>query len=76
MKRRIVAIIQARLSSSRLPGKVMLDLAGKPAIQRVYEQLAFSKLIDDIVIAHQLTLLMILLCNGRLGITLNAKEDH
>lgn len=29
--------IQARMSSERLPGKVMMDLHGKPMIQRVYE---------------------------------------
>lgn len=31
-------IIPARYSSTRLPGKPLLDLAGKPMIQRVYEQ--------------------------------------
>ena len=34
---RVVAIIQARMGSSRLPGKSMMDLAGKPLIQRVLE---------------------------------------
>jgi spore coat polysaccharide biosynthesis protein SpsF len=31
----VVAVIQARMSSSRLPGKVMLPLAGKPALWHV-----------------------------------------
>lgn len=31
-------IIPARLHSTRLPGKVLLDIAGKPMLQRVYEQ--------------------------------------
>jgi spore coat polysaccharide biosynthesis protein SpsF len=35
---RAVAGIQARLGSTRLPGKVLADLAGRPLIQRVYER--------------------------------------
>jgi 3-deoxy-manno-octulosonate cytidylyltransferase (CMP-KDO synthetase) len=35
-------IIPARLGSQRLPGKVLLDIAGKPMIQRVYEQASLS----------------------------------
>ena len=35
-------IIPARLGSQRLPGKVLLDIAGKPMIQRVYEQACLS----------------------------------
>lgn len=31
-------VIPARYASSRLPGKMLLDIAGKPMIQRVYEQ--------------------------------------
>lgn len=34
---RVVAIIPARLASSRLPGKVLLDRTGKPLIRHVYE---------------------------------------
>jgi 3-deoxy-manno-octulosonate cytidylyltransferase (CMP-KDO synthetase) len=34
---KVVIVIPARLNSSRLPGKVLLDLGGKPVIQRVYE---------------------------------------
>jgi len=47
----IKAIIPARMTSSRLPGKVMLDICGKPALQRMIERVRASKLIDGIVIA-------------------------
>ena len=36
-------IIPARYASSRLPGKPLLDIAGKPMIQRVYEQACLSE---------------------------------
>jgi spore coat polysaccharide biosynthesis protein SpsF len=48
---RTVAIIQARMSSSRLPGKVLLDLAGEPMLVRVVERVRRAKTIDDVVIA-------------------------
>ncbi len=43
-------IIPARYQSSRLPGKPLLDIAGKPMIQRVYEAAKQSKA-DEIIIA-------------------------
>ena len=46
-----VAIIQARLSASRLPGKVLLDIAGEPMLTRVFERTKRSQLIDEVVVA-------------------------
>jgi spore coat polysaccharide biosynthesis protein SpsF len=46
-----VAIIQARMDSSRLPGKVLLPLAGKSALQRMIERVRQAKQVDDIVVA-------------------------
>jgi len=46
-----VVVIPARLSSSRLSKKVLLDLKGKSVIQRVYEQVNKAKKIKDIYIA-------------------------
>ena len=46
-----VAIIQGRMSSSRLPGKVLLDLGGKPMLQRVLERVRLAKGIDGIIVA-------------------------
>lgn len=43
-------IIPARFASSRLPGKPLLEIAGKPMIQRVYEQACLSQA-DRVIIA-------------------------
>ena len=47
----ILAILQARMSSTRLPGKVMLPLAGAPMIQRQIERIAASTRIAELVVA-------------------------
>lgn len=49
--RPVVAIIQARMSSTRLPGKVLKSVAGRPILWHVINRLGASRLIDDIVIA-------------------------
>ena len=51
MEKTIVAIIQAHMSSSRLPGKIMMDICGEPALYRMIERVRRSRLINDIVIA-------------------------
>ncbi|MDH4069653.1 MAG: 3-deoxy-manno-octulosonate cytidylyltransferase [Ignavibacteria bacterium] len=48
---RIVAIIPARYGSSRLPGKPLADLIGKPMIQHVYERTARAGTIDWCLVA-------------------------
>jgi spore coat polysaccharide biosynthesis protein SpsF len=47
----ILAILQARSTSSRLPGKVLLPLAGAPMILRQIERVARSRRIDRLVVA-------------------------
>lgn len=47
----IVAIIQARMSSSRLPGKVLLPVHGKPMLQYLVERLRHCKELNQIVLA-------------------------
>jgi len=49
--RKVVLIIQARMSSTRLPGKSIMPLADKPLVYRMVERLKKSKKIDEIVIA-------------------------
>ncbi len=43
--------MQARLSSTRLPGKVMKRICDKPVIQHIWERLKLSQTIDQIVVA-------------------------
>mgnify|MGYP001128871942 CR=1 FL=1 len=47
----IVAVIPARYQSSRFPGKPLAMIAGKPMIQRVYEQVKQAVGIDEVVVA-------------------------
>lgn len=48
---KIVAIVQARMASTRLPGKVMKLLGGRPIIEIILSRLAKSRFIDEIVVA-------------------------
>ncbi|MBN33515.1 MAG: spore coat biosynthesis protein F [Rhodospirillaceae bacterium] len=48
---RTVASIEARMGSSRLTGKVLMDIGGKPALTRLLERLRSVALLDDIVLA-------------------------
>jgi spore coat polysaccharide biosynthesis protein SpsF len=47
----ILAILQARMTSSRLPGKVLLPLAGTPMILRQVERVRRARRIDRLVVA-------------------------
>jgi spore coat polysaccharide biosynthesis protein SpsF len=48
---KILGILQARLSSSRLPGKVMRPLAGAPMIERQVERLRRAQALEGLVLA-------------------------
>jgi len=48
---RIVAIIPARMASTRLPGKPLIDICGKPMIQRVYERAKSAARVSDVFVA-------------------------
>ncbi|WP_299053555.1 3-deoxy-manno-octulosonate cytidylyltransferase [uncultured Polaribacter sp.] len=47
---KIIAMIPARYSASRFPGKLMKDLGGKPVILRTYEAALKTNLFDDVYI--------------------------
>ena len=48
---RIVAIIQARMESSRLPGKVLAEIEGKPLLWYVVDRARQANLIDLVAVA-------------------------
>ena len=47
---KVITMIPARMASSRLPNKPLLDINGKPLIQRVYENVK-AAIQGDVVIA-------------------------
>lgn len=51
IKPRVVASIEARMGSSRLPGKVLMDLCGIPVIAMLVERLRKCRTLDGIVLA-------------------------
>jgi spore coat polysaccharide biosynthesis protein SpsF len=48
---RIIAIIQAHMASTRLPGKVLMDIAGKTMLERVVCRIQRCQQVDDVVVA-------------------------
>ncbi|MCX7611760.1 MAG: glycosyltransferase family protein [Ignavibacterium sp.] len=48
---KIVTVVQARCSSSRLPNKILLPILGKELLLRQIERISYSKLVGTIVVA-------------------------
>ncbi|MBI5681921.1 MAG: 3-deoxy-manno-octulosonate cytidylyltransferase [Deltaproteobacteria bacterium] len=48
---KIIAIIPARFASTRLEGKALLNIAGKPMLQHVYERTKKASLVHDVIVA-------------------------
>lgn len=51
MKPKVAAIIQGRMSSSRLPGKILADIAGQPMLTRVYIRTSRATTLDEVIFA-------------------------
>ncbi|MCX6057536.1 MAG: glycosyltransferase family protein [Chloroflexi bacterium] len=51
MKPKVVAIIQGRMSSSRLPGKILADISGQPMLTRVYTRTSRAQTLDEVIFA-------------------------
>ena len=49
--KKVIAILQARVSSTRLPSKVLLPILGKPMLIRQFERVKNCNSLDEIVIA-------------------------
>lgn len=48
---KVVAVIPARYASTRLEGKTLVDIAGKPMVQHVYERAKKANLVQDVIVA-------------------------
>ena len=48
---KVIAIVQARMLSTRLPGKILVDICGKPLLHHVIDRVKRSKSIDRVVVA-------------------------
>ena len=76
---RYAALIQARCGSSRLPGKILMDLCGKPVLQRVIERAQQSKYIDEVFVVtsiEQKNLSVLQLCaNLDVRVFAGAEDD-
>ena len=48
---KVVAIIQARIGSTRLPSKVLMNIANKPMLWHVVDRLKKAEMLDTIVLA-------------------------
>jgi spore coat polysaccharide biosynthesis protein SpsF len=51
MKPKVVAIIQGRMSSSRLPGKILAEIAGQPMLQRVFIRTSRAATVSETIFA-------------------------
>lgn len=72
---KILCVIPARYASTRLPGKPLSLICGKPMIQRVYERACLAKLPDEVVVAtdNELVRKAVVACGGRAMMT---SPDH
>ena len=65
---KIVAIVQARMGSTRLPGKIMKDLLGEPMLTRMLARLGRTPSLDQVVVAtteHERDQQVVDFCNER-----------
>lgn len=74
----IIAIIQARIGSTRLPRKVLIELEGKTVLEHVIERVKSSKLIKEVVVATTINkkdLEIIKLCS-KIGISVYCGSEE
>ncbi|MFA5447636.1 MAG: 3-deoxy-manno-octulosonate cytidylyltransferase [Sphaerochaeta sp.] len=72
---KVIGIIPARYGSSRLPGKPLKLIMGKPMIQHVYEQALKTKTLDKVIVATDDQRIMDVV-DGFGGEAFMTREDH
>lgn len=70
-----IAMIPARYSASRFPGKLMKDLAGKPIILRTYEATLQTSLFDEVYVVTDSEIIFKTIENAR-GKAILSKKEH
>jgi len=79
VKLTIVAIVQARMTSERLPGKVLMNILGKPVLWHVVTRLNGSELIEKVVVAtttNETDIPIIRFCDERgIGVYAGSEEN-
>jgi len=74
----IVAIIQARMGATRLPGKVLFDLVGKSVLERVIDRVKAGRYINEVTVAttnNEEDLAIVMICN-RIGIRVYCGKEE
>lgn len=72
---KVVAMIPARLTSSRLPEKMILDLCGLPVILRTYEAVKSTGLFDEVIVVTD-SKKIATLTEGHGALTILSQKDH
>jgi 3-deoxy-manno-octulosonate cytidylyltransferase (CMP-KDO synthetase) len=71
----VLAIIPARFHSTRLPGKILADIAGKPMIEHVYRRAAAASRVHGVIVATDDERIADAVC-GFGGAAIMTREDH
>lgn len=72
---KIIAMIPARYSASRFPGKLMKDLGGKPVILRTYEATVATQLFDDVYVVTDSDVIFKTITDAN-GKAIMSKKEH
>ena len=76
---RVIGIIQARMSSSRLPSKTLLPIHGRPMLMRVWDRLRLCQRLDEIVVAtsnHPSNDMLAKVCEREIGMSYERAADN
>ena len=73
---KIIAMIPARYSASRFPGKLMKDLGGKPVIVRTYEATLKTNLFDDVYVVTDSDIIFETIQNAKGKVIMSLKEHE